>query len=279
MTRKIPVALTIAGSDSGGGAGLQADLRTFSAFRVFGCSVITAVTSQNPCEVRRVDTLPPAAVRSQMEAVFKEFNVGAAKTGMLANSKIIREVASLLKDKKRIFLVVDPVMVSTSGAELLEKDAVREMKRLLFPIAGIVTPNALEAELILDRRIRTFQDMLDAAAELSLNWGCSTVVKGGHMKFKDGIKSDAVAYDGRLYKLSSPEITTCAGHGTGCTFSASVAAEMAKGCSIKEALISAKAFVYGSLLESVRPGARIHEMYPPSGTYRKKIRFERCGTY
>ncbi|HBC87836.1 MAG TPA: bifunctional hydroxymethylpyrimidine kinase/phosphomethylpyrimidine kinase [Lentisphaeria bacterium] len=279
MIRKIPVALTIAGSDSGGGAGIQADLRTFSSLGVFGCSAITAVTSQNPCEVRRIDALPAAAVGTQIEAVLAEFDVKGVKTGMLFNSKIIRAVASLLGKKRNIFLVVDPVMVSTSGAVLLEKNAVNDMEKLMFPIACLVTPNIHEAELLLKRKIRTFEEMLRASADISTRWGCGALVKGGHVKFKGGIKADAVAYDGRLYKLTSPEIRTRAGHGTGCTFSAAIAAEKAKGRSLENALVSAKAFVYGSLLESVKPGRRIHAMYPPSGNYKSKIRLEQCGKY
>ncbi|HCE42619.1 MAG TPA: bifunctional hydroxymethylpyrimidine kinase/phosphomethylpyrimidine kinase [Lentisphaeria bacterium] len=279
MNRKIPVALTIAGSDSGGGAGIQADLRTFTALGVFGCSAITAVTSQNPREVRRIDALPAASVRMQAEAVFTEFDVKSVKTGMLFDSKIIRAVAELLGKRGDVFVVADPVMVSTSGAVLLRKKAVGEILDSLFPVADLVTPNIPEAELILGRRMHSFDDMLSAASEISLKWGCGTVIKGGHVKFKGGIKADAVAYDGRLYKLISRELKTMAGHGTGCTFSAAVAAETAKGALLEKALLAAKAFVYGSLLEFVRPGRRIESMFPPEGKYSNKVRLEQCGNY
>jgi len=279
MTREIPVALTIAGSDSGGGAGIQADLRTFTSLGVFGCSAITAVTSQNPREVRRIDAMPPESVRVQAETVFAEFDVKSVKTGMLFDSKIIRVVAELLEKRENIFVVADPVMVSTSGAVLLKKKAVAEILDRLFPVADLVTPNIPEAELILGRRMHSFDDMLSAASEISLRWGCGAVIKGGHVKFNGGIKADAVAYDGRLYKLLSREIKTTAGHGTGCTFSAAVAAGMSKGASLGKALLAAKAFVYGSLVEFVKPGRRVESMFPPRGKYSNKIRLEQCGKY
>ncbi len=279
MIRKIPVALTIAGSDSGGGAGIQADLRTFNAFGVFGCSAITAVTSQNPREVRRIDALPPEAAGEQIAAVFAEFNVKAVKTGMLFDSGIIRAVSSALGGRKSVFVVSDPVMVSTSGAMLLKKSAADDMGKYLFPAADLVTPNIPEAELILGCGISSFDEMLSAAVEISRRWGCGAVVKGGHVKFEGGIKADAVAYAGRLYKLTSPEIRTRAGHGTGCTFSAAIAAGMARGGDFKDVLLDAKAFVYGSLAEAVRPGRRLEAMYPPSGNYLNRIEIQQCGKY
>ncbi len=279
MTRRIPVALTIAGSDSGGGAGIQADLRTFNSFGVFGCSVITAVTAQNPREVRRIDALPAGSASEQIAAVFAEFDVRGAKTGMLFDSRIIRAVSASLKGRKNIFLVSDPVMVATSGALLLKKKAVGDMMEYLFPLADIVTPNIPEARLILGRDIVSFEEMLSAAVEISCRWGCGVVVKGGHVKFEGGIKADAVAYGGMLYKLISPEIRTGAGHGTGCTFSAAIAAGMAKGGKLEDVLVEAKAFVYGSLAESVRPGRRLVSMYPPAKNYLNRIGLEKCGKY
>ncbi len=278
-TKKIPVALTIAGSDSGGGAGIQADLRTFTSYGVYGCSVITAVTAQNPCEVRRVDALPAKSVKAQLESVFDEFDIVSVKTGMLFNSGIIRTVSKFLSTEKKINLVVDPVMVSTSGAVLLEKDAVGVVAHMLFPLATWVTPNIYEAELLLGRKIVNEAGMMKAAADFAKKWNCSCIVKGGHLKIKGSIKVDAVAYDGRLYRLSSPEIETKAGHGTGCTFSSAIAAGFALGHPWENALLSAKSFVYGSLIESVMPGGRIHAMFPPSKKYSNKVSIKQCGKY
>jgi hydroxymethylpyrimidine kinase/phosphomethylpyrimidine kinase len=278
-TRKIPVALTIAGSDSGGGAGIQADLRTFASYGVFGCSAITAVTAQNPCEVRRVDALPACSVKAQLESVFDEFNVGSVKTGMLFDTGIIRAVSKFLSTRGGINVVVDPVMVSTSGAILLKKDAVTAVSEMLFPVATWVTPNIYEAELLLGRKIGNENEMMRAAADFAEKWNCACIVKGGHLKIKGSIKVDAVAYDGRLYRLSSPEIETQAGHGTGCTFSAAIAAGFALGHHWETALLSAKSFVYGSLVESVMPGGRIHAMFPPVGKYSNKVNIRQCGKY
>lgn len=277
--RKIPVALTIAGSDSGGGAGIQADLRTFTSFGVYGCSAITAITAQNPCEVRRVDALPAESVTAQLESVFEEFDVSAVKTGMLFDTGIIRAVAKFLSSRSKIGLVVDPVMVSTSGAVLLRKNAVSAVTDMLFPVATWVTPNIFEAELLLNRKITTESEMMKAAADFAERWGCGCIVKGGHLKIKGSIKVDAVAYDGELYRLSSPEIETLAGHGTGCTFSAAIAAGYALGHQWEKALASAKAFVYGSLVESVMPGRRICAMFPPSVKYTNKVTIEKCVKY
>ena len=166
-TKRIPVALTIAGSDSGGGAGIQADLRTFTSYGVYGCSAITAVTAQNPCEVRRVDALPVGSVKAQLESVFAEFDVGSVKTGMLFDSGIIRAVSKLLSVKREINVVVDPVMVSTSGAVLLKEDAVSAVADMLFPVATWVTPNIYEAELLLGRKIRNEGEMMKAAADFA----------------------------------------------------------------------------------------------------------------
>ena len=278
-TRKIPVALTIAGSDSGGGAGIQADLRTFASYGVFGCSAITAVTAQNPCEVRRVDALPACSVKAQLESVFDEFNVGSVKTGMLFDTGIIRTVSKFLSTRRGINVVVDPVMVSTSGAVLLRKDAVGAVADMLFSVATWITPNIYEAELLLGGKIVNEKEMLKAAADFAGKWSCGCIVKGGHLKIKGSIKVDAVAYDGRLYRLSSPEIETTAGHGTGCTFSSAIVAGLALGHPWEKALLSAKSFVYGSLIESVMPGGRIHAMFPPTGKYSNKVSIEKCGKY
>ena len=191
MSNILPVVLTIAGSDSGGGAGIQADLRTFNALKVYGCSVITAVTSQNPDKVRRVDVLSSEAVKTQLETVLELFPVRFAKTGMLANEKIIACTA-FLAEKYNLKLIVDPVMVSTSGARLLEESAVSAMRELLFPRASWITPNIPEAELLCGKKLSTPADLAAAAVELHENFKCDVILKSGHLTCVDRM-ADIVA--------------------------------------------------------------------------------------
>jgi hydroxymethylpyrimidine/phosphomethylpyrimidine kinase len=274
-----PVALTIAGSDSGGGAGIQADLRTFSAFGVFGTSAITAVTAQNPCEVRNITDLSPNSVEDQIEAVFAKFAVTSVKTGMLHNKKIIESVAKSLKGKN-VQVIVDPVMISTSGVKLLEDDAIESLKELLFPLADWVTPNIPEAETILNIKINSLKELKAAAKNLAGLYNTSIVLKGGHAMPKGNNAVDIVSSKGNVFSLSSPivelaeDLNSTLTHGTGCTFSAAMAAGTALGLQWKDMLISAKAFVYGSLIEGVKPGKDIVAMYPPAGTYRDKVKIQ-----
>ena len=179
MNEYFPLVLTIAGSDSGGGAGIQADLRTFHAFKVYGCSVVTAGTSQNPWEVRRADILPKESVGAQFESILAAFPVKAAKTGMLANREIVECTAQLL-EKYALSPVVDPVMVSTSGTRLLEETAVTAMKEKLFPLALWLTPNIPEAELICGKVLTTPDDLAEAALQLYQSYGCNCLLKSGH---------------------------------------------------------------------------------------------------
>lgn len=278
-----PVALTIAGSDSGGGAGVQADLRTFSAYGVYGCSVITAVTAQNPHEILMSEPLHSSLVASQLKAVLSsshssesgKFAVRAVKTGMLFNTEIISVVVPFLK-KISLPLVVDPVMSSSGGAALLQPGAVGALREKLFPIAEWITPNIHEAELLLGRKINNFDDMLECVCVCAGKWNCGCVLKGGHLVPENGTVSDAVAFKAGVYKLSSPWIDSGAGHGTGCTFSAALTSGLALGLSWRKALLSAKAFVYGSLLEAVMPGAGIEAMYPPCQNYLRKVELKKC---
>ena len=266
-----PVALTVAGSDSGGGAGIQADLRTFNAFGVFGCSAVTAVTSQNPLEVRRIDALPPESVKSQMEAVLDKLAVRWAKSGMLADAGIVEAVAAVVKSRK-LPLVCDPVMVSTSGARLLEPAAAERVRELLLPTAKWITPNLTEAELLLGRRIGSLEQCADAAKALFDLCGASVLLKTGHAKYTDEA-ADVICREGRLYKLSAPRVETlpCAPHGTGCTLSAALAAALAAGASWKQAACEAKAFVLGSLSESACIGREIFAMYPPVADFSQSV--------
>lgn len=271
MSRPLPAALTIAGSDSGGGAGIQTDLRTFNAFKVYGCSAITAVTSQNPNEVRRIDTLSPEAVRCQLETVLDLLPVRWAKTGMLANNGIIESVAEIVR-KYAIELVVDPVMVSTSGTALLEAAAVSAMKEKIFPLASWITPNIPEAELICQRKLDTPDDLAGAALQLYKQFNCNILLKSGHAAVYDQV-TDIVCYQGKLFALSSPlaKISGNTAHGTGCTLSAAMAANFALGKSWQDVLISAKAFVYGALVESIQLTGTLFQMYPPEQDYCAEI--------
>ena len=261
---EIAAALTVAGSDSGGGAGVQADLRTFSALGVFGCSAITALTSQSPLEVRRVDAAPVKAVSAQIETVAAAIDIRAVKTGMLFSSAIVRAVAESIS-KLGVPLVVDPVAVSTSGSRLLKPDAVSAMKSKLLPLASWLTPNLPEASLLLGREIASEREMFEAAVECERRWGCATVIKGGHFKGSAKHSIDIVCHKGELYKLSSPKaaVKRHSDHGTGCTFSAALAALLAKGLPWTDALLGAKSFVFSSLASPVRLSSKAYAMFPP----------------
>lgn len=270
-----PAALTIAGSDSGGGAGIQADLRTFAAFGVFGCSAVTAVTSQNPREVTRVDGIPAAGVDAQLKAVLSTMAICSIKTGMLLNAEIIKTVAENLRGTK-INLIVDPVMISTSGARLLEADAVTVMAEELLPLASWGTPNIPEAELLLDMKIKNRKDAADAAEKFAEKFNCSVILKAGHFEENSDVAADIVYHNGKCFELSSPRLPDCkAAHGTGCTLSAALAAALALDINWKKALRMAKGFVYGSLNESVNIGKGIEAMYPPTESYQGKTLLSR----
>ena len=270
-----PAALTIAGSDSGGGAGIQADLRTFAAFGVFGTSAITAVTAQNPREVTRVDAIPATGVDAQIKAILSAIKIRAIKTGMLLNAEIIKVTAQNLAGQN-LALVVDPVMVSSSGSRLLEEDAIAVLMDELLPLASWITPNVPEAELLLGRKIKTNEDAIKAAVEFGHRWDCSVILKAGHLDVKSSIAADIVYHDGKVYELSSPRVSNSkASHGTGCTLSSALVAALALDIPWKKALRMAKGFVYGSLNESIDIGSGIEAMYPPGESYQAKTLLER----
>ena len=235
-----PVALTIAGSDSGGGAGIQADLKSFAALGVFGTSAITAVTSQNTVAVTRVDVLDPRAVEAQIDAVLADLPVAAVKTGMLATVEIVELVARRAAAGDLPHLVVDPVMVASSGDRLLAEDAEAAYRELLFPHAEVITPNLLEASVIVGRLLEDADDATAAAAELSAECDAWVVVKGGHL---DGSATDAVAHGADATTLTSERIDTPNVHGTGCSFASATAAGLAQGLEPLAALRQAKAFI------------------------------------
>ncbi len=245
-------AMTVAGSDSGAGAGIQADLKTFAALGVYGTSAITAITAQNTLRVTSVLELPPTLVAAQIDAIMSDIGAEAAKTGMLANAEIIRTVAQKIMEYRITKLVVDPVMVAKSGDPLLRPDAVEAMKSEIVPLALVVTPNVHEAEVLVGRPIESSEDAR-AAARLIHQMGAKiVVVKGGHLR---GDATDLV-FDGKEFlELSAPRIDTPNTHGTGCTFSAAIAAGMAKGLDAIEAIRQAKAYITEALKRSYKIGA------------------------
>ncbi|PTL78142.1 bifunctional hydroxymethylpyrimidine kinase/phosphomethylpyrimidine kinase [Vitiosangium sp. GDMCC 1.1324] len=244
--RKVATALTIAGSDSGGGAGIQADLRTFAFHRVHGTSALTAITAQNTLGVTRVDVLPPESVAAQIDAVATDIGIGAAKTGMLVNREIISAVAERVKALGITPLVVDPVMVSRAGARLIDDEAVAALREHLLPLATIVTPNRHEAQLLAGLELRTLEDMQEAARRIHQQGPKVVLVKGGAMP--GGLRGTDVWFDGeRLETLHLASVETRNTHGTGCTLSAAIAANLALGHSLLEATRMGKEYVTRAL--------------------------------
>ena len=235
-----PVALTIAGSDSGGGAGQQADLKSFSALGVFGTSVVTAVTAQNTVAVTRVDVLDPAAVEAQLDAVLSDLPVAAVKTGMLATTPIVELVARRAAAGDLPHLVVDPVMVASSGDRLLDQDAEAAYRELLLPRAEVATPNLVEASVLVERPLATVADAEAAARELAATGPAWVVVKGGHLT---GPATDVVVHGDDVTTLTSERVDTANVHGTGCSFASAVAAGLARGQDPGAAIEAAKAFI------------------------------------
>lgn len=234
-----PRALTIAGSDSGAGAGIQADLKTFSALGVYGLSALTAITAQNTLGVRTAQFLPPALVEAQIDAVLEDIGTDAAKTGMLASSAII-EVVARCASRWRLRLVVDPVMVAKGGDPLLEPDAMTALRSVLLPMAEVVTPNLYEAEVLVNERIQTLEEMKEAARAIHALGPRNVVVKGGH---RSGEPID-ILFDGKRFtELHTERIHTSHTHGTGCTFSAAIAAYLARGQDVPAAVAEAKHYI------------------------------------
>lgn len=252
MAHTPPVALTIAGSDSGGGAGIQADLRTFSFHRVHGTSALTCITAQNTQGVSRVDALEPVAVIAQIEAVVQDIGVQALKTGMLLNSPIITAVTDYLQGLSGVDCVIDPVMVSRTGAQLIDDDAIAALKQLI-PLATVLTPNRYEAEILSGQSIQTLEDMETAAQTIHKLGANAVIVKGGG--FQGPLRGVDIWYDGStLTKLTTRCIDTADTHGTGCTLSAAIAANLALGHSPLAATKRAKDYVTQALSHSLRIG-------------------------
>lgn len=263
---RIPRALTIAGSDSSAGAGIQADLKTFAALGVYGLSVLTAITAQNTLGVSAVEEVTPALVEAQIDAVLDDIGADIAKTGMLSSTLIIAVVVKQVR-KWGLHLVVDPVMVAKSGASLLKPDAVAMLRSQLLPLAEVITPNIPEAEVLTGQRIETLDDMRAAASAIFSMGARHVVVKGGHrgqkregallLQRSQGLPQQGLAqgtaptdiyFDGkRFLELRAERIQTVHTHGTGCTFSAAITALLARGLSVEEAVSGAKHYITGAI--------------------------------
>ena len=250
----MPNALTIAGSDSGGGAGIQADLKTFAALGVFGTSAITSVTAQNTVGVQGVHDLPPEFVGRQIDSVLEDIVIDAAKTGMLSNAAIIEVVAEKVKAHAITRLVVDPVMVAKGGAPLLQSGAVKALIEHLLPLALVVTPNVPEAEVLWGQRIVGLAEMREAAQRIHGLGPRYVVLKGGHL----GARAIDLLYDGSTFTMLDAErIDTPHTHGTGCVFSAAITAELARGSSVPQAVATAKRFITAAIRHGFQLGKGI----------------------
>jgi hydroxymethylpyrimidine/phosphomethylpyrimidine kinase len=245
--RKVPSAMTIAGSDSGGGAGIQADLKTFAALGVYGTSALTAITAQNTVGVTAVHEIPAEVIAAQIEAVIGDIGADAVKTGMLSSSAIVEVVAQELKRHGVERLVVDPVMIAKSGDPLLKQEAVEALRACLIPLATVVTPNIPEAEVLTGLTITSQEDMRRAAQQILGMGARGVVVKGGHL---EGPATD-LFYDGSDFQeFTAPRINTVNTHGTGCTFASAIAAGLARGLPVVDAVGQAKEYVTEAIRRS-----------------------------
>ena len=261
MTRP-PTAMTIAGSDSGGGAGIQADLKTFAALGVYGTSAITAITAQNTLGVTAIHEVPTDVIASQIQAILSDIGADAVKTGMLSSPAIIQTVAQEVQRHGVTRLVVDPVMVAKGGDRLLRGDAVEALRTRLLPLATVVTPNTPEAEVLAGLAIHTPDDAREAARRIIAMGAASVVIKGGHLSGSDALDT---FYDGRQFReFSAPRIDTSNTHGTGCTFASAIAAGLAKGLALEEAMAQAKTYVTEAIRANLEVGTGhgpLHHFY------------------
>ena len=252
---QIPVALTIAGSDSSAGAGIQADLKTFSALGVYGLTAVTCVVAEIPGKVSRIEAVPVKTVRKQIEVLCANFPISAIKTGLLCSGEIVTTVARAMVELSdsidtRIALVVDPVMLSTSGTLLLRADAIKLYENELFPLATLITPNLLEAGKLLRRTIDDFGGMRKAGKDLEKRYGVPVLLKGGHLNSEQAI--DLLFWEDNVIDFQQPFVRDVSTHGTGCTFSAAITAGLAVGLRLEDAIARAKKFVTGSIAQRFR---------------------------
>jgi hydroxymethylpyrimidine/phosphomethylpyrimidine kinase len=247
----VPIALTIAGSDSGAGAGVQADLKTFAAFQVYGASALTAITAQNTLGVTGIEELSPEMVGKQVDAIVSDLGVDAIKTGMLSNVAIIRAVVGRLEAHALRQVVVDPVMVAKGGDHLLREDAVEALRTELLPKALVVTPNAEEAEVLSGRPVTNLEEAKTAAKAIAGMGPRYVVVKGGHF----GDDATDILFNGTSFReYRSPRVETTSTHGTGCTFASAIAAGLAWGLPMEEAVANAKEYVYRAIINAFPVG-------------------------
>ena len=251
----VPVALTVAGSDCSAGAGIQADLKTFTALGVYGLTAVTCIVAEVPGKVSRIEPVTARMVREQLEVLLKNFRVGAIKTGLLCSAEIVCAVAQTIqagqkKTARSIPFVVDPVMIATSGDNLLEPEAVEAYKNKLFPLATLITPNLDEAGLLLETTINDRNQMESAAEALAKEYHTSILLKGGHLRGDNAI--DLLFHHGKLTEFSAPFVRGVETHGTGCTYSAAITAALAKGMSLEGAITQAKKFVTDSIARHFR---------------------------
>ena len=251
----VPVALSVAGSDSSAGAGIQADLKAFSALGVYGLTAVTCIVAEIPGKVSRIEPASTRIVRQQIEVLAKTFPIAAIKTGLLCSGEIISAVAKAIRDIEKMFapripLVIDPVFVATSGDPLLKPAAIQTYEKELFALASLITPNLSEAEQLLGTRIKDRQSMHRAGKKLEKRFGTAILLKGGHLAGDRAV--DLLFANGKVVEFSAPFVRGVATHGTGCTYSAAITAGLAKGLALEDAVRQAKKFVTGAITRHFR---------------------------
>ncbi len=251
----LPVTLTIAGSDNSAGAGAQADLKTMSALGTYGVTAITCVVAEVPGKVSAIQAIEPAIVAEQIRLLFRAFPIAALKTGMLYSRAIIETVCDTLDEcfaecAHRPPLIVDPVMVATSGDPLLQQDAIAIYRERLFPLATLITPNLDEVRTLLGRPVASLAEMRIAGEELAARFGANFLIKGGHLR--EATATDLLIADGRMHEFTAPFVPGVSTHGTGCTYAAAITAGLGKGLPLREAVAEAKGFVTRAITQFLR---------------------------
>lgn len=269
--------LTIAGSDSGGGAGIQADLKSFAANGVYGASVITAITAQNTLGVFGIEALSPQIIEAQLEAVFSDLAIAGVKIGMVADEAIMKLIAAAIQKAKPAVVVVDPVMVSTTGHTLLDLSQIQALKTVLLPLATVITPNIQEAEVLLDRKITTFDEMKAAAADLAKEIGALVLLKGGHFPVQEEQTKKSVDVLSTGATFEREWIVTGSTHGTGCSLSSALCAQLAKGETLENAIVKAKDFVHQGISHSFKVGEGSNPIHHFHGLWKNPM-IEALGT-
>lgn len=246
-----PITLTIAGSDCSSGAGIQADLKTFSYHGCHGLTALTCVVAETPETVESIHAVPPTVLQEQVEILLNTYHVDAIKTGMLHSKAHLVAIVEMLTNRSGIPLVVDPVMVATSGSTLVDKNAIQTYRERLLPLATLITPNMPEAAVLLDRPVETKDDLEPAAKQLSELYNTSVLLKGGHLPGNDD-RLDVLWHEGKAHHFTAPKIDIACTHGTGCTLSAAITAHLAKGANMIDAVTASVDWVHSSILNSFK---------------------------